>query len=118
MAESASASTVFVRNLPYDATDASLEEHFGEAGPVRGAFVVRDKKTKVSRGFGFIHFVLADDAQRAVELYNGKPFNGRNISVDVAKKGAKPDLSLNIPWLPEGFDLTAHLLADDLRGAL
>jgi len=82
-------SSVFVRNLPFDCTDASLEEHFGEAGPVRGAFVVRDKKTKAGRGFGFVNFVLADDAERAVALLNGKPFKGgRNLSVDLAKKGA------------------------------
>ena len=43
-------SSVFVRNLPFDCTDASLEEHFGEAGPVRGAFGCgRDKKTKAPR---------------------------------------------------------------------
>ena len=81
--------TVFVRNLTYDTTDAELEEHFGEVGPVRRAFVVRDRKTKAGRGFGFVSFVLADDAERAVTQLNSKPFKGRNLSVDSAKKGAE-----------------------------
>ena len=40
--------TVFVRSLPYDATDAALEEHFSEAGPVRSAFVVKDRANRVA----------------------------------------------------------------------
>ena len=80
--------SVFVRNLPYDATDETLEAHFSDVGPVRGAFVARDKKTQASRGFGFVSFVLPDDARRAVAALNGKPFNGRAVTVDLAKKGA------------------------------
>ena len=85
--------SVFVRNLPYDLSDADLEAHFADAGPVRSAFIVRDKQTKQGRGFGFVQFVLADDAQRAVELYHGKAFRKRNLSVEVAKKSADANAS-------------------------
>ena len=43
------ASTCFVRNLAYTVTDASLEDHFSTIGPVRRAFVVRDRQSKQSR---------------------------------------------------------------------
>ncbi|KOO24803.1 RNA-binding protein 28 isoform 1 [Chrysochromulina tobinii] len=83
------AATVFVRNLPYDATNEALETHFSEVGPVRRAFIVCDKATKVSRGFGFVSFVLADVAQRAVASLNGKEFKGRRLSIDGAKPGVE-----------------------------
>eukprot|EP00965_Chrysotila_dentata_P010567 343716-Pleurochrysis_carterae.AAC.1 len=57
-------SSVFVRNLPYDLSDPELEDHFAAIGPVTRAFVVRDKRTREGRGFGFVSFVLPDDACR------------------------------------------------------
>jgi len=86
MAAPAKPSAVFVRNLAFDTTDASLEGHFESVGPVKEAWVVRDRKTKESRGFGFVGFVLSDDAERAVTDLNGSAFGGRKITVDLAKK--------------------------------
>jgi nucleolar protein 4 len=79
------AATCFVRNLPYETTDEALEALFSDAGPVREAYVIRDKVTKVGRGFGFVKFVLPDDAERAVTSLHATLFNGKKISVDTAK---------------------------------
>ena len=81
--------TVFVRSLPYDATDAALEEHFSEVGPVRSAFVVKDRATQQGRGFGFVTFALPEDAQQAVSTLSGSLFQGRKLALDVAKSGAE-----------------------------
>ena len=35
--------TVFVRNLPFRTTKSDLESVFSDIGPVKEAFVVRDK---------------------------------------------------------------------------
>ena len=72
--------TVFVRSLPYDATDAALEEHFSEAGPVRSAFVVKDRATQQGRGFGFVTFALPEDAAQAVSTMGGSLFQGRRLA--------------------------------------
>ena len=77
--------TVFVRSLPYDATDAALEEHFSEAGPVRSAFVVKDRATQQGRGFGFVTFALPEDAAQAVSTMGGSLFQGRRLALDLAK---------------------------------
>eukprot|EP00962_Isochrysis_galbana_P018881 scaffold5477_cov124-Isochrysis_galbana.AAC.1 len=77
---------VFVRNLAFDATGETLERHFESIGPVRESWIVLDRKTRESRGFGFVGFVLADDAQRAVSQLNGSTLGGRRITVDLAKK--------------------------------
>jgi len=102
--------TVFVRNLPYDLTDAALEAAFQDVGPVKRGFIVTDRRgprSKIpnaeaptleasaataggSRGFGFVQFATPNDAHRAVKDMHGKELNGRKIRVEVAVKGAKP----------------------------
>lgn len=47
--------TLFVRNLPFDATAAQLEELFSDVGPVRKCYIVTDKGSNASRGFGYVH---------------------------------------------------------------
>jgi nucleolar protein 4 len=50
----AAAPSVFVRGLPFTATEEQLAAHFSDAAPVRRAIIVRDKTTHESRGFGFV----------------------------------------------------------------
>ncbi|KAG5358498.1 Nucleolar protein 4 [Yarrowia sp. B02] len=61
------ASTVFVRNIPYDATAESLKEHFELFGPVRYALPVIDKGTGQPRGTAFVAFESSDDCDKCVE---------------------------------------------------
>jgi hypothetical protein len=79
--------SVFVRGLPYQMTDASFEALFSEVGPVKEAFIIYDKTTRASRGFGFVSFVLADDAQRALGMNGREVGSGQLLTVDIAKKG-------------------------------
>ena len=48
--------SVFVRNIPYDADKAALQEHFSKFGPVKYALPVIDKVTGVARGSAFVAF--------------------------------------------------------------
>lgn len=48
---------VFVRNIPYDADQDSLQEHFSQFGPVKYALPVIDKETGLARGSAFVAFV-------------------------------------------------------------
>ena len=80
--------TVFVRSLPYDATDAALEEHFSEAGPVRSAFVVKDRATQQGRGFGFVTFVNDKGARYCLQQAGDPPvvdIEGRRCTVRYAE---------------------------------
>ncbi|XP_024539975.1 RNA-binding protein 28 [Selaginella moellendorffii] len=85
------ARTVFVRGLPLTLSDAQLEEAFSDIGPVRRAFTVKDKATNKHRGFGFVQFAIAEDAQRAVASKNDSSMEGRRIKVEVARK--RPSLN-------------------------
>ncbi|CAM9198803.1 unnamed protein product [Chrysoparadoxa australica] len=84
---------VFVRNLPIIMADADVDRLFGEHGPIKRIDIIKSTEedgTKVSRGFGFVKFALAEDAARAVSAINGKVVGGRRLNVEIAlKKGAK-----------------------------
>ena len=79
--------TVFVRNLPYTCTDAGLEEAFSEIGPVKECFIIADKGAGGrSKGFGFVHFALAEDAAAAVAKSRSFQIDGRAVTIDIAKQ--------------------------------
>jgi hypothetical protein len=63
-----------------------LYEEFGKYGPIDEALVVRDKVTTKSRGFGFVRFRNAEDAQRAKEATDGESLDGRVVRVDFASE--------------------------------
>ncbi|OJD15946.1 hypothetical protein AJ78_03851 [Emergomyces pasteurianus Ep9510] len=56
------ASTVFIRNLPFSATDETLYEHFVQFGPLRYARVVVDPETDRPKGTAFVCFWNKEDA--------------------------------------------------------
>lgn len=76
---------LYIGNLPYTTTDQELTDLFGQAGSVTGATVVMDKMTGRSRGFGFVEFGSDDDGNKAIEMFNGKDFNGRALTVNEAR---------------------------------
>ncbi len=77
---------LFIGNLPYQATEAQLQDWFTQAGfQADSVQIVRDKFTGQARGFGFADFSNDDDAERAVQGCNGKEFLGRPIVVNEAR---------------------------------
>lgn len=59
--------TIFIRNLPYTATDESLKQHFIQFGPVRYARIVMDRATEKPAGTGFVCFVNMDDFKACIK---------------------------------------------------
>lgn len=91
-----SKATLFVRNIPYDATNQELEEFFSDLGPIRSCFVVTDNTPEETgkvqnKGFGYVHYALAEDAQRALTELKDIKFRGaRKLKIELAlKKGEK-----------------------------
>ena len=78
------AKKLYVGNLSYSTTSDSLKAGFGAAGSVSDAVVLMDKMTGRSRGFGFVTMEDAD-ADKAISMFDGKDFEGRNIKVNEAK---------------------------------
>ncbi|MFH1601541.1 MAG: RNA-binding protein [Candidatus Shapirobacteria bacterium] len=76
---------LYVGNLPWSATSDELGQKFSEAGQVVSAQVITDRYSGRSRGFGFVEMESQEAADKAIEMFNGKDFNGREITVNIAK---------------------------------
>ncbi|XP_048228729.1 multiple RNA-binding domain-containing protein 1 isoform X2 [Ricinus communis] len=77
---------LFVRNLPYTATEDELEEHFNRFGNISQVHLVVDKYTKRSKGFAYILYALPESAARALEELDNSIFQGRLMHVMPAKQ--------------------------------
>ena len=79
------AKKLFVGGLPYSTTDDQLKEHFSAAGTVVSAQVITDKFSGRSKGFGFIEMSSDEEADKAIEMFNGADFGGRSLAVNEAR---------------------------------
>ena len=73
---------IYVGNLAYSTTDASLHDLFAQYGNVTSAHVCTDRMTGRSKGFGFVDMPNHDEAQAAIAAINGQPFEGRPLRVN------------------------------------
>jgi RNA recognition motif-containing protein len=76
---------LYVGNLPYTTVDADLESLFSQAGTVKSAQVIKDRVSGRSKGFAFVEMSTADEAQAAINKFNGQDFNGRALTVNLAR---------------------------------
>ncbi|MBI4159542.1 RNA-binding protein [Candidatus Wolfebacteria bacterium] len=79
------AKKLYVGGLPYETTDNELRELFAKAGAVESASIIINRMSGRSRGFGFVEMANDDEADKAVEMLNGKEFGGRSLVVNEAR---------------------------------
>ena len=79
------AKKLFVGGLSYETTEATLKETFAQAGTVESATIIIDKMSGRSKGFGFVEMSTEDEAKKAVEMFNGKELDGRNVTGNEAR---------------------------------
>ena len=76
---------LFVGGIPYQTTEDELNEAFSKAGTVESAVIIQDKMSGRSKGFGFVEMSTEEEASAAVEMWNGKDFGGRTVTVNLAR---------------------------------
>ena len=76
---------LYVGNLAFQTTSQELQQLFGQAGTVHSASVVEDRDTGRSRGFAFVEMSSEEEANSAIEQFNGKELSGRALTVNEAK---------------------------------
>lgn len=79
------AKKLFVGGLSYNTTEDTLRNTFAEAGTIESATVIIDKMSGRSKGFGFVEMSSDEEAQKAIELFNGKEIDGRTVTVNEAR---------------------------------
>ncbi|MEK7254531.1 MAG: hypothetical protein AAB316_07290, partial [Bacteroidota bacterium] len=77
---------LYVGNLPFDTQEADLWQIFKGSAGVRFVGLPIDPGTGRTRGFGFVTMEKFEDAEKAISELNGKEWNGRILTVSVAKE--------------------------------
>jgi RNA recognition motif-containing protein len=76
---------LFVGNLTFTATENDLQDHFAQAGVVVSVNIMQDRMTGRSRGFAFVEMGSKEDAEKAIQMFHSKDFQGRPLTVNEAR---------------------------------
>lgn len=80
-----SSSKLFVGNISFKMTEDDLRELFEQTGKVVSVAIPTDRDTGRKRGFAFVEMENMDEAQAAIEQFNGKTIDGREIVVNQSR---------------------------------
>ena len=75
---------VFVGNLSFRTTEQQLAETLSAAGHVTHVHLGTDRETGRSRGFAFVEFASAAEADEAIKRFDGQEVDGRKLRVNTA----------------------------------
>lgn len=76
---------IYVGNISRESSENEVKALFEEFGKVENINLIRDNYTKMLKGFGFIEMTENDEAEKAIKSLDGQMFNGRPLTVNVAK---------------------------------
>ncbi len=76
---------LFVGGIPYRTTDEELQQHFSQAGEVVSVYIPVDRMTNRPRGFAFVEMTDDSVADKAISMFDGTDFGGRQIAVNKAR---------------------------------
>lgn len=78
-------SKLYVGNLPYSVTEDELRDYFAQAGTIKSVALIRDRDTGRSKGFAFVEYETSEEAQKAIDFFNGKQLQDRTLTVNEAR---------------------------------
>lgn len=82
---------IYIGNLAWKAKKQDLIDLFEHFGEVSRAFIVRDKRTRRSKGFGFVEMPEDKSALAAIDALNNTVFLERAIVVNEANPRKEDD---------------------------
>lgn len=91
---------LFIGNLPYQATEDDLRQHFAQVGEPTQIVRPLDRETGRARGFAFVEYAERSQAEAAIQQFDGQLFMGRPLAVSEAR--AREDRGPGGPPRPGG----------------
>lgn len=91
---------LFIGNLPYQATEDDLRQHFAQVGDPTQIVRPLDRETGRARGFAFVEYAERSQAEAAIKQFDGQLFMGRPLAVSEAR--AREDRGPGGPPRPGG----------------
>jgi cold-inducible RNA-binding protein len=76
---------LFVGNLSFKTTENDLQDAFAACGTVVETNIMMDRMTGRPRGFAFVSMSTPEEAQKAIDELHGKEFDGRALTVNIAR---------------------------------
>lgn len=93
-----------VYNLDASVTSDALRDLFSTYGNLQAAEISEDQFTGVSRGFGYVTFPDASEAQAAMRALHGQTFQGHVLTVEEAPEKREQKGSYKVGsgvlWMP------------------
>jgi RNA recognition motif-containing protein len=76
---------LYVGNLSKTTKQDELSVLFTQAGGVTATEVIKDRKSGESKGFAFVNMSTQQEAEKAISMFNGFEFGGKELKVSMAK---------------------------------
>jgi hypothetical protein len=80
---------LFVGGLSWGTSEEGLRQAFEPYGELTDVKLIVDRYSGRSRGFGFVTFANAEEAEQAMEQMNGTQLDGRSLRVNLAEEGGR-----------------------------
>lgn len=80
--------TLFVGNIPFQATEDMVGQIFGDHGSVISVRLPTKPENGEPKGFGYVEFASVEDATTAFEAMKGQSIEGRSIRLDYSQPRA------------------------------
>ncbi|KAI4154562.1 MAG: hypothetical protein LQ340_001591, partial [Diploschistes diacapsis] len=77
--------TLFVGNIPFQATEDMVGQIFGDHGSVISVRLPTKPENGEPKGFGYVEFASVEDATTAFEAMKGQSIEGRSIRLDYSQ---------------------------------
>ncbi|XP_039251680.1 ELAV-like protein 1 isoform X2 [Styela clava] len=100
-----SKTNLIINYLPQTMTQEDLRNLFSSIGELESCKLIRDKLTGSSLGYGFVNFVKAADADKAITSLNGLRMQQKTIKVSFARPSTPliKDANLYVSGLPKSM---------------
>ena len=82
--------TLFVGGFPLDMEEIELVKLFMPFGQVSTIKIIRDKKTRICKGYAFIEMHDQEAAEEAIANLSGRPMGDRSLAVKIREENEKP----------------------------
>jgi RNA recognition motif-containing protein len=76
---------LYVGNLSYDTTEEDIRNLFSEVGKVTDVALIKDRETGSSKGFAFVTMSSQEEADSAIQRFNGRSYGNRDLTVNIAR---------------------------------
>ena len=73
--------SVFIGNIPFIVSEEELREFFATCGDIENVRLVRDPKTFLGKGIGYVMFKTKEAMQKCIAEKDGAKFKGRELRV-------------------------------------